>query len=145
MIKELPEGLQLLASYYLAGQRDSARAVGHRLLLLRPLANRIGTVAFVFARSGRRGEAATLLAQLEAMPATTWSLNAGLVLAYTGLGDTTRAIEALERAAAGGGEQLQAFWQLLDHSLPRSARVVKALQRYHVDTANVHLAPASPR
>ncbi len=135
----------LLIGYHLAGQRDSALVVGRQLIAARPSPQLLGAVSFVLARAGHRARAQALLARLEATPANTWRLNGGLLLAYLGLGDTTGAIAAMERAAAGDGERLQSMWMYLDHQLPRSERVVRALRRYHVDTADVHLAPPAPR
>jgi hypothetical protein len=64
---------------------------------------------------------------------TTWTRWTGLALAYVGLGDTTRAISAMEHAAAGDGDEFPTYAPRIQ--LPSGPRVDAVLRRYNLDPA----------
>jgi serine/threonine-protein kinase len=121
----------LAEAYSAAGSDDSARAYALRIVATSSQAARIGVAAEQLAESNDRIGAESLVRKLEAMPEKTWTRWTGLMLAYTGLGDTTRAISAMEHAAAGDGDDLPTYLPRM--RVPSGARVAAALRRYNLD------------
>ena len=122
--------------YSVAGQRDSAIALSRRLLEVTPAPSRIGAAAEVLAENGQTAEAMALVRKLEAMPPGTWQRESGLALAYLGLGDSTRALDAIEQAAAGDGELFYANVIRLPESvkgLSTNPRLLAVMKRYNLD------------
>jgi len=122
--------------YSVAGQRDSAIALSRRLLEVTPAPARIGAAAEVLAENGQTAEAMALVRKLEAMPPGTWQRESGLALAYLGLGDSTRALDAIEQAAAGDGELFYANVIRLPESvkgLSTNPRLLAVMKRYNLD------------
>jgi serine/threonine-protein kinase len=132
----------LASSYYLANRPDSAAVFARRVAAVgssRPV--RLGTSAFVLARTGHRGEAEALVQRLEALPASTWTRSSGLAFGYLGLGDTTRALTAMERAAATDGDLLVAFMRIMPNAFQLSPRFAAVMKRFDLDPARM-AAPA---
>ncbi|HEY4321358.1 MAG TPA: protein kinase [Gemmatimonadales bacterium] len=119
-----------------AGLKDSAIVYGHRILSLSSMPARLGVAAVILAHAGEGAEARAITQQIEATPPDTWTRWTGLVLAYTALGDSARAVAALERAAAGDGDDFPTYALRLLGELPTGPRVSAALLRYHLDPAH---------
>jgi TolB-like protein/tRNA A-37 threonylcarbamoyl transferase component Bud32/Tfp pilus assembly protein PilF len=94
---------------------------------------------WVMAGAGARDEALAILHRVEALPVRAWRRSSSLVHLYAALGDTARALDALEQAAASDGDLLLA--QPMTHrrydSIRSSARFAAAMRRYHLDIARV--------
>jgi eukaryotic-like serine/threonine-protein kinase len=138
--------LSIMAVCYTeAGMPDSAKAVSRRLVALTSSPGRIGTAAFALAPAGARPEAEAIIRQLEALPADAWTRSTALALAYAGVGDTARAIAAMERAAAGDGDLLVSFGFVLASELPRTSRTDSVWRRFHLDPALFAAQARAPR
>ncbi|HEY7897759.1 MAG TPA: protein kinase [Gemmatimonadaceae bacterium] len=139
-------GLCLIAlAYDRAGLPDSARLYAHRILETSSQPARIGEAAYVLARNGDRHTAELLTRQLEATPENAWTRWTALSLAYNGLGDTTRAFAAMDRAAAGDGDEWPTFGITYARDLSPSSRVAAVLRRYNLDPANLMARPGTTR
>jgi len=139
-------GLCLIAlAYDRAGLPDSARLYARRILETSSQPARIGEAAYVLARNGDRHTAELLTRQLEATPANAWTRWTALSLAYNGLGDTTRAFAAMDRAAAGDGDEWPTFGITYARDLSPSSRVAAVLRRYNLDPANLMARPGTTR
>jgi eukaryotic-like serine/threonine-protein kinase len=135
-------GLCLIAlAYDRAGLPDSARLYAHRILETSSQPARVGEAAYVLARNGDRRTAELLTRQLEATPENAWTRWTALSLAYNGLGDTTRAFDAMDRAAAGDGDEWPTFGITYARDLSPSSRVAAVLRRYNLDPANLMARP----
>ena len=137
-----PNGLPslgiLAGIYNWAGQRDSAAALARRTLALTRTPSRMGGAAMNLANAGDVAAAEAVTRQIEATPPRIFGREAGLVLAYLGLGDTARALDAMERAAAGDGDLLYTSIASLSlaggmQTLRDNARFLAVLERYHLD------------
>ena len=126
------------------GPADSAKAVARRLIATSTTPGRLGTAAFALALVGERREALEIARRLEALPADSWTRSSGLTSVYFGLGDTTRAMEWLERAARGDGDLLLGY-SSFRRMMPVNARTAAVMQRYHLDVATYVQPAASPR
>ena len=82
-----------------AGRVEEARLVNRRLLFRGLSGNSVG---YVLAQSGDRDEALRLLAQLDAKSPQPWMAHMERFTTYAGLGDTARALDALEAATRNG-------------------------------------------
>lgn len=135
-----PEGLPqigILGNCYLwAGRFDDALKTARRLIAATDDPRRLGMGAVVLPRAGQRGEAEAIRRPLEALPPGTWGREAGLSAVYLGLGDTTRALDAMERAAAGDGDlflgYLPSVFDLL-RPFRNNARFAAVMRRYNLD------------
>jgi serine/threonine-protein kinase len=96
----------LARTYRELGRAAEAVDVSRRALALTDEARLVGHAANTIGRFGRPDESRRLLEKLEALPANHPRRNTGLALAYLGLGDTARALTAMERAVAGDGDLL---------------------------------------
>jgi len=122
--------------YSMADQRDSAVALSRRLLEISASPSRVGAAAQVLAENGQTAEAMALVRRLEAMPPGTWQRESGLALAYLGLGDSARALDAIERAASGDGDLFYANVIRLPESvkgLSTNPRFLAGMRRYNLD------------
>jgi serine/threonine-protein kinase len=81
----------------LAGDPGRARAMAERMPRNAPW---IGMTAHMRAAMGDRAGAQDLIRQMEGWTPRPWFTDPALAFAYLGLGDTTRALDALERATA---------------------------------------------
>jgi eukaryotic-like serine/threonine-protein kinase len=120
-----------------AGLPDSSKLYAHRLLAISTSPARLGVAAFVLARSGATAEAQAIVKRLEATPSDTWNRWTGLAEAYSGLGDTTRALDAMEHASAGDGDAFPLYsnFMRLVGNMASGPRFEAVLRRYHLDPA----------
>jgi hypothetical protein len=89
----------------------------------------------VLAVSGDRAGATAIVRELEAAAPGTWLVPTALLYAYLGLGDTARALTALE-AAARAEEITPAWLPLADPAfdpLRRSPRFAAVVRRFGLD------------
>jgi serine/threonine-protein kinase len=124
-------------SYKTAGRSGEALAVARRLLTLTTEPRVLGIAANTLGIFGETAESRAIVAKLEALPANTPRRNTGLAFAYLGLGDTARALTAMERAVAGDGELLFSMVPR-DHTydaVRASARFAEILRRVKLDPA----------
>ncbi len=125
-----------------AGFPDSARIYAHRLLARQPDIGRIGVAAFALARSGAPAETRAIIKRLEAGPADQWERWTALTLAYAGLRDSARTVDALQHAAAGDGDAFPEFGSHLACNLPSGPVMDAVRRRYHLEAAK--FAPLHP-
>jgi len=96
---------------------------------------RLGFYGLILARSGAPDDARALLERIEAAPDGTWGKLSSLSRISLALGDTTRALDALERAAAGDGDL--AISQLISSKhfdpIRKSARFAAVLRKFNLD------------
>ena len=136
--KGLPQ-LGILSNIYnLAGQHDSAVALTRRLLPLTDSPSRFGFAAWDLANGGQVAEAQVLRRKIEAVAPGTWGRESGLAYAWLGLGDTTRALAAMERAASGDGDLFYASFPELFFSsrmepLRGNTRLLAVMKRYNLE------------
>lgn len=123
----------LAEAYSAAGSGDSARAYARKIIATSSQPARIGVAAQQLAQNGDRSGAEALARKLEALPEKTWTRWTGLMLAYDGLGDTTRTVSAMEHAAAGDGDELPTYLPRM--TVPSGPRVAAVLHRYNLDPA----------
>lgn len=135
-----PEGLpqfNVLASCYAWGGRfDDAVRAARRLLALSDDPRRIGAVSVVLPQASKRAEVEAIARRIEALPPGSWERESGLFDAYLGLGDTTRALDAAESAAAGDGDLLLSFLpsvHALFHVFRNNERFAAVMRRYNLD------------
>jgi len=125
----------LTSSYYTAGRTAEARAMAERLLRTAASPVLLASAAFALARTGDPALTRAQVAQLEAMPHDAPRRNATLAYLYLGLGDTAKALSAMERAAAGDGDLLftvAPFSEAYD-AVRSSPRFAAVLRRYNLD------------
>ena len=120
----------VLAAIVLAdGRPEEARALASAKLEL-PFN---GVAAYVLGATGDRAAASAIVRELEARPPGAWHVARALAYAYLGLGDTTRALSALEASArAGEGLLLSPSDRMFD-PVRRSARFAAAMRLYGLD------------
>jgi TolB-like protein/Tfp pilus assembly protein PilF len=144
--KGLPQ-LGILATIYnSARQQDSAVALARRLLSLTDSPYRIGGAARTLAIGGQVAEARALTAKVEAVPIGTWGRESALAHAWMGLGDTTRALAAMERAASGDGDLFYSSFAQLFLSgkmepLRGNTRLLAVMKRYNLEPERFFPAP----
>jgi len=103
-----------------------------RVAVLPPF-NGVGVAAYVLAATGDRAGAAATVRELEARPRGEWSVATGLSYAYLGLGDTARALSALETAARAGERPYLTFVDPMFDPLRRSPRFAAVVRRLGLD------------
>ena len=87
-----------------AGFHDEAVAFARKMVPLTTNPRRLGHYGWVLGAGGARADALAILRRVEALPPTTWGRYSSLTYLYLAVGDTTRALDALESAAARGGD-----------------------------------------
>jgi TolB-like protein/tRNA A-37 threonylcarbamoyl transferase component Bud32/tetratricopeptide (TPR) repeat protein len=100
---------------------------------------RLGFYGMVLAKGGATDEARAILRRVDALPDGTWGkLSAQTRLDLT-LGDTARALTAMERAAAGDGDLILAAIFSAPHfdAVRKSARFAAVLRRFNLDVARL--------
>ena len=112
-----------------AGHRVEARAIA-RVPVLPPF-NGVGVAAYVLGATGDRDGATAMVRELEARPE--WSVATGLAYAYLGLGDTARALSALETAAASGERPYLTFVDPMFDPVRRSERFASVVRAVGLD------------
>ena len=111
------------------GRPEEARALA-RVSLPLPFS---GSAAYVLGATGDRAGATALLRELEARPRDEWQLASALTYAYLGLGDTARALSALEDAARAGEAPIIPLADPMFDPLRPSARFAAAVRRLGLD------------
>jgi tetratricopeptide (TPR) repeat protein len=131
-----PDGLatlSVLSSVFArAGQREQAQALAQRVVAATDNPRRLGAVVAQLPEQ----EGLAIIRRLEALPPGTWGRESGLANAYLSVGDTARALSAMERAAAGDGDLLPGFLPLQSHQLVQlrdNARFAAVMRRYNLD------------
>ena len=124
------------------GHPEDARASA-RVAVLPPF-NGVGVAAYVLAATGDRAGAAAAVRELEARPSGEWSVATGLSYAYLGLGDTARALAALETAARAGERPYLTFVDPIFDPVRESARFAAVVRRLGLDE-RLFTAPAVRR
>ena len=125
-----------------AGRLPEAKAFAERAVKLTSNPRRLGFFAAVVGSSGGREDAAVIVRRLEALPPQTSGINGALAYGYLGLGDTTRALAAMERAAATDGEVLlsQLPTTSIYDSVRDSPRFAAVLRRFNLDPDRINAA-----
>ncbi len=117
----IPDSALAYARLYLASSSQPARA---------------GAAAYTLARYGDRTAAEAVVRRLEMPTSTNWTRWTGLADAYLGLGDTARAISAMQHAAATrDGDAFPEFMSKWKGEFPADPRVDAVLRRYNLDPA----------
>ena len=131
----------LLAYVYGAAGRSADRlAIARRVIAETDDPRRLGTAAFSLGQLGDPSGSRAIGAKLEAMPADAPGRNSGLAYVYLGLGDTARALTAMERAgAAAGGDLLFAIVPSdpTFDAVRGSPRFAAVLRRFNLDVARL--------
>ena len=91
--------LNVSRAYLAAGQDALARRTADGMFDLAPWR---GMRGYIYAMTGRRDTAAAILKRLEVLPQDLWLRNMGVAAVQLGLGDTSKALTALERATDRG-------------------------------------------
>jgi predicted Zn-dependent protease len=117
------------------GHFEEAIAHARRMVPRTTDIRRLGFYGLILARSGATDDARALVRRIDAAPAGTWGKLSSLSRISLALGDTTRALDALEQAAAGDGDL--AISQLISsrHFDPirKSARFAAVLRKFNLD------------
>jgi TolB-like protein/tRNA A-37 threonylcarbamoyl transferase component Bud32 len=92
-----------------------------------------GMAAYVLGATGDRASAAAVVRELESRPRGEWFLATALTYAYLGLGDTTRALAAMEAAARAGEPTRVPLADPMFDPLRRSARFAAVVRRFGFD------------
>ena len=118
---------------------DSAAVFARQAIPLTTNPRRLGAYGYVLGVVGAREEARAILRRIEALPPKSWGRNSALMSLYLGLGDTTRALDALDRAAAGDGDLIlaPAINSPMFDAVRGSARFAAAMRRFNLDVSRV--------
>jgi serine/threonine-protein kinase len=120
----------ILAAVVLAdGRPEEARALARAELGL-PFN---GIAAYVLGATGDRAAAAAVVRELESRPRGEWHVARALSYAYLGLGDTARALSALEAAARAGQAPIVPLSDPMFDPVRRSGRFAAAVRLYGLD------------
>jgi tetratricopeptide (TPR) repeat protein len=111
------------------GQPNEARRLARGALAL-PFS---GSAAYVLGATGDRAGAAATVRDLQARPRSEWQAASALAYAYLGLGDTSRALSALETAARGGEVPIIPLADPLFDPVRQSARFAGVVRRVGLD------------
>jgi serine/threonine-protein kinase len=136
----------LCGTYLAAGRLRDAAAVARRFLPGTTNTRRLGFYGAALGLAGARSEAEAIVRRLDALPRQTWGINGASAYAYLSLGDTARALTAMERAAASDGDLLlsQVVSSDLFDPVRSSPRFVAVLKRFNLDPARIALQQKSP-
>jgi serine/threonine-protein kinase len=126
-----------------AGHPEEARRMIARVDVSPPYSG-VGMAAYVLAATGDRAGAAATVQELESRARGEWSAATGLAYAYLGLGDTSRALSALESAVQAGERPYITFADPIFDPIRRSARFASVVRRYGLDERRF-TTPAQPR
>ncbi len=120
----------VLAAIVLAdGRPEEARALARARLGL-PFN---GIAAYVLGATGDRAAATAVVRELESRPRGEWHVARALSYAYLGLGDTARALTALEASARAGEAPIMTLADPMFDPVRRSARFAAAARLYGLD------------
>jgi tetratricopeptide (TPR) repeat protein len=122
-----------------AGRRAEALAFARQSVTRATNRHRQAFYGYVIADAGARDEAQAILRSVEALPAGAWRRHSSIAHLSAALGDTARALDALERAAATDGDLLlsQPMTDRRYDALRGSARFAAAMRRYNLDATGV--------
>ena len=122
-----------------AGFHDEAVAFARKAVLLTTNPRRLGFYGWVLGAGGARADALAILRRVEALPPTTWGRYSSLTYLYLAVGDTTRALDALESAAARGGDLVlaQAISSPRFDAVRGNPRFAAAMRRFNLDLSRV--------
>ena len=126
-----PRGFGPLALLH-AGRADEARAIAARVTVSPPV-DGAGVAAYVLGSTGEYARASAMIRELEARQPNEWSVPMGLTYAYLGLGDTARALSALETAVRAGERPYITFADPMFDPVRRSPRFAAAVRRLGLD------------
>jgi tetratricopeptide (TPR) repeat protein len=120
-----------------AGAVTEAVAHAQRLAAVTTNPRRLGFYAAVIGEGN--GDVSAIARKLEAIPPGTWGLNSAMTYLSLARGDTARAMDYMERAAAGDGDLLlaQALNASLFEPLRTNPRFARVLRRYNLDLATL--------
>jgi serine/threonine-protein kinase len=123
----------------LAGLHDEAVAFARKGVRITTNPRRLGFYGWVLGAGGARDDALALLRRVEALPADTWGRYSSLTFLYLAVGDTARALDALDLAAARGGDLVlaQAISSPRFDPVRGSARFAAAMRRFNLDLSRV--------
>jgi eukaryotic-like serine/threonine-protein kinase len=121
------------------GATEEAVAFARKMVPVTPNPRRLGFYAWVLGAGGARDDALAILRRIQVLPATTWGRNSALTYCYLAVGDTARALDALERAAAKDGDLLlaQAISSPRFDAIRSSPRFAAAMRRFGLDLSVV--------
>jgi tetratricopeptide (TPR) repeat protein len=122
-----------------AGLREEAVAHARRRVPATTSVRRLGFYGLVLASGGARDDALGVLRRIEATPAGHPGRTSALIRVYLGLGDTTRALAMLERAASSDGDLVlsQAVNSPEFDAIRGSARFSAVMRKFNVDVARL--------
>ena len=122
-----------------AGRRDEALAHARQMLPLTTDVRRLCIYAAALSFAGDRVGAQSIIRRIEATPRSMPRVASGLAFGYLALGDTARALAAIEQAAAGDGDLLLSAPPVLPLYDPvrGSARFAAVLRRFNLDVVRL--------
>jgi eukaryotic-like serine/threonine-protein kinase len=134
--------IQATLTFLAAGRTDEARAAADRVPLGLP-GVWPGIIAYVHAAAGDTVPAARVVREIDRTPTRPWGAETALAYAWLGLGDTSRALSALERAL-----DTHEMWpsnfsalEVVFDPLRTSPRFLAMLRRVSLDPS-LYLAPS---
>jgi len=100
---------------------------------------RLGFYGLVLARGGATDDARAILRRVDALPDGTWGKLSAQTRLDLALGDTARALTAMERAAAGDGDLVLAAILSSRHfdAVRKSPRFAAILRKFNLDVARL--------
>lgn len=122
-----------------AGFHDEAVAFARKMVPLTKDPRRLGAYGWVLGAGGARDDALAILRRIEALPPSTWGRYSSLTYLYLAVGDTTRALDALESAAERGGDLVlaQAISSPRFDEIRGNPRFAAAMRRFNLDLSRV--------
>ena len=123
----------------MAGNAEEAVAFARARIAVTTNVRRLAFHGSVLAVSGAADDARAILRRVESLPSGTWGRNSSLLYLYLALGDTARALDALERAAASDGDLVlaQAISMPLFDRIRANQRFAVAMRRFNLDVPRV--------
>jgi serine/threonine-protein kinase len=121
------------------GHFDEAVAHARKMVPRTTDVRRLGFYGLILASSGAKDDARSLLRRIDALPDGTWGKFSSQSRINLALGDTNRALDAMERAAAGDGDLELAQIVSSPHLDPirKSARFAAVMRRFNLDLSRV--------
>ena len=122
-----------------AGRYQDAAEFARKMIPLTMNTRRLGVYGWILGVAGAPDETRVILRRIDALPPTSWGRNSALMYLYLGVGDTARALDALDRSAAGDGDLAlaQAVTSPLMDGLRKTQRFAAAMRRFNLDLSLV--------